>query len=184
MADGPIGLITEVPDMTKMSKDKFCTLPGQPYIRCTTVHGGHTVVIGPAGMKNKKGELLFPREIPQLFVKEALGKGAITEAQLQRIQAGVYDDDTPAPAILPESRPDSTPEMLPEQRYGLIKRAMLNIILAGKPEDFTQQGIPIVGNSRDGKGLSGVCGFDVSASERDAAFTEVKDSPELQALKK
>jgi len=184
-SDQPIKPITAPPDMTRMSKDKFCVLPGQPYIRCSTTNGGHTLVIGPAGMTriNEKGEtvVLFPRQIPEIFVQEALGKGAVTENMLETLRSGVAQ-----PATLPEPNPSfvptSTPGMAADVRYDLIKRAMTAIVIAGKVEDFTQQGIPIVGSTVDGKGVSGACGFDITAAERDAIFSEVKELPEVKAL--
>jgi hypothetical protein len=169
--------VSKTLDLSVMSKDKFCVLPGQPWIRCATTEGGHTVVIAPAGFKNAKGEVISPREIPQIFVNEALGKGAITETMLSRIQAGIGDDDTPKKPVL-SLVPTSTPDMSAEERFGKIKQALLPILIAGKPEDFTQQGMPQVA------AISASAGFDVTGAERDAAFSELKDSPEIQALKK
>jgi hypothetical protein len=63
--------------------------------------------------------------------------------------------------------------MQANQRYNLIKNALLPILVAGKVEDFTTQGIPQIA------ALTAACGFNVTGAERDAAFSELKDHPLL-----
>ena len=157
--------------MSNMSKQKYCVLPDQRLIKLSTTLGGHTILITEK-----------PEYIPAVFEQDALGKGAVTEMMLNRIKESLGDDespDTPTPTTLPSS----TPGMETSVRFEKIKAALLPILLAGKPEDFTTQGIPQVGSAASGKGLGGACGFDVTASERDAAYEIVKDHPDVLALK-
>ena len=159
--EAPVQVITKHLDVSKMSDDKFCVLSGQKYIRMSSVNGGHTVVIG-----------YIPQHIPQVFVAEALGKNAITETQMRRIKESVGVDDAPVPQIPASVTPVAG--MQSNQRYNLIKEALLPILVAGKVEDFTTQGIPKV------EPLSAACGFDVTGAERDAAFSELKNHPLLE----
>jgi hypothetical protein len=164
--DAPVQVITKHLDMSQMSEDKFCVLPGQRYIRISSTNGGHTVVIG-----NK------PISIPQAFVAEALGKNAITETQLQRIQQSADPDDSMAQLKqqqLEQTKVNPVPGVDSGQRYEQIKNALLPILVAGKVEDFTTQGIPQVA------ALTAACGFDVTGAERDAAFSELKNHPLLE----
>ncbi len=162
-------IITSNLDVSRLSEDKFCVLPGSRYIRISSTNGGHTVVIG-----------YKPIRIPQCFVAEALGKNAITETQLNTITERL--SQAPDPALeqqrqaqeeLSKQQVNQIDNMPSEQRYALIKQALLPILKAGKVEDFTQQGIPKV------ESISASCGFDVTGAERDAAFNELKDSPLL-----
>ncbi len=155
-------IVSTFHDVSKLTSEKYCVLPGQFFIRCSTTEGGHTVVI-----TNK------PAQIPVIFKQTALGKGAITETMLERIKASAsVDTDVPVAETL-STIPNSTPGMNAGVRFTKIKQALLPMLKAGDPKDFTAQGIPQVAS------LSAACGFDVTGAERDAAFSELKDSPEL-----
>ena len=149
----------------EMTTEKYCTLPGQQYVRCATLAGGHVCMIGPT-----------PRTIPAMFKAEALAKGAVTEDMLNRIKEGLTTDAIPGiPATL-SAAPAPVPGMGADDRFAKIKAALLPILVAGKPEDFTAQGIPQV------VAINAACGFDITGAERDAAFAELKASPELAGL--
>lgn len=142
------------------SKQEFCVLPGQRMIRCSTTLGGLTCLIGTT-----------PRHIPEIFVKDALSKGAVTKEQLERIKAGADNDDDPYDAgsdITIDTTPHAVPGMSTNDRFDNIVKALKSIIDAGKVEDFTQQGIPKV------DALSAACGFEITSSERDAALAELR----------
>jgi hypothetical protein len=159
-------------NLSKMTTQKFCVLPGQLRIKLTTTLGGHTVLIDET-----------PRHIPAIFQQQALGKGALTDVMVENLKRNLGVDEEPKLPEVPNTTPSSTPGMDVEIRFDKIKTALLPIVIAGRPEDFTTQGVPQVGSVVSGKGLSGACGFDVTASERDAAYDIVKDHPDVLALK-
>jgi hypothetical protein len=138
----------------KQSDVKFCTLPGSPIVRCSSTNGQVCLI----GTK--------PRHIPAIFVQEALGKGAITEAQLERVRVGATSDEDLAPFVAVVV--NSTPGMADGERFARIVQAMNVIIDAGEVADFTQQGIVRV------EAVSAATGFEVTAAERDTAFAEIK----------
>ena len=152
---------------TKLTTEKYCILPGQKLIRCAS-KDGHTIIIGE-----------IPRTIPMWAKSDALRQNALTESALQNWLAGVGRDPEPEPEIELPAAPEQVAGINAGQRFVIIKERLLPILVAGNPKDFTQQGIPQVAS------LTAACGFDVTAAERDAAFSELKDSEELaKALEK
>jgi hypothetical protein len=144
------------------TEEKYCVLPNQQPIRCASTDG-HVIIIG-----------YVPRTIPRMFKAEALRQNALTEYALENWMKGIGRD--PEPEKEPELPPQSqnVEGLTAEQKYDRIKEKLMPILVAGEPQNFTQQGIPKV------EALTAACGFDVTASERDAAFAELKDSPELK----
>jgi hypothetical protein len=146
----------------RQTTEKYCVLPHQNPIRCASTDG-HVIVIGHV-----------PRTIPMMFKAEALARNALTETALENWQKGIGREPEPEPEIETPAAPIAIAGMSAEQRFEKIKEALKPILIDGNPANFTQQGIPKV------EALTAACGFDVTASERDAAFAELKDLPEIK----
>lgn len=168
--------------LTTNEETKFCTLPGQEPIVLSTVHGGHGCRITD-----------IARTIPLFFHQEAISKGAYTENQIEELTArlaasaapvGGSEDKAagnaaassansqqPAPAA-PSA--DTTPPAPPAppaadaERLEKIKAAVIELINAGNPNDFTSSGSPKV------EALKDKLGFEVTGVERDAAYEAAK----------
>lgn len=147
----------------KMTAEKYCVLPNQKLIRCASLDG-HIIIIGH-----------IPRQIPMMFKADALRQNALTETALENWKAGMGRDPEPEPEPEIPAAPVPVPGMSAEDRFKRIKEILLPILVAGDPKNFTQQGIPKV------EAISAACGFEITAAERDAAFVELKDSPEIKS---
>ena len=145
----------------RQTEEKYCVLPNQRPIRCATTDG-HVIIIG-----------YVPRTIPRMFKAEALAQNALTETALQNWLQGIGREPEPEPEIELPAGPQNIDGLSAEEKFARIKEKLLPILIAGDPQNFTQQGIPKV------EALTAACGFEVTGSERDAAFAELKDSPEI-----
>jgi len=148
-----------------MSK-KYCVLPGQEPVRLAST-AGHVVIVGET-----------PREIPDIFIQEAKGKGCYTEEEVaaitsrlrgessKSIQSGVDGQDQSHVSGETGER-QSNNDSEPDERFAAIKNATIELLNTGIPEFFT------TGNKPKVEELAKVLGFEVTAQERDAAFEAV-----------
>jgi len=155
---------------------KYCVLPGQEPVRLASL-SGHVVIIGEE-----------PREIPEMFHAEARAAGCMSDDELEllkkRLLGGLTDGQqqsltggssggSPAPA--PSGTDDSFPpppggdqQTNDIDRAEKIKAAVIELINAGNPNDFTGNGSPKV------ESLKEKLGFEVTGPERDAAYEAAK----------
>lgn len=145
---------------------KYCVLPGQEPVRLASTTG-HVVLVGE-----------IPREIPDIFVQEAKGKGCYTEEEVAAItsrlrgesfepaQTGGTDPiQSPAGGEAGAGQPGNGSE--PNERLEAIKTATIELLNTGTPELFT------TGNKPKVEELAKILGFEVTAQERDVAFEAV-----------
>lgn len=154
---------------------KFCVIPGQSPVRLDSTDG-HIIIIGET-----------PREIPEQFVSRAKAAGCLTEGELadlaQRLAGGPAVTATPVSTQSPPSSsstidesdwPDPPPasptvEATSDgERAEKIKAAVIEILNSGNTSELTDSGAPRV------EALQDKLGFNVTASERDAAFEAAK----------
>lgn len=107
---------------------------------------GHTIVIPPEGV-----------DVPVVFRKEAIAKGAEPVA-----------DDGASMAPAASNAQEKTAASTADNRKELIKTALRSMLNGANEEDFTAQGLPNL------KRLQAVAGFQVSRTEADSAWEEVK----------
>lgn len=135
---------------------KLCIIPGQQPIRLATINGGHTMYVGE--------ELV---EVPEIFVREAKSKGAITEAELKTLKkrlAGEKVEDAPGPGAPLEPGDDSALQQ--------VIAASIEILNRGDVAEVEREsGKPSI------EALSALTGFQVTAEDRDKAFAKLSKVP-------
>jgi len=107
---------------------------------------GHTLVIPAEGV-----------EVPDMFRREAIARGAEPMASDGSVVAAVPKNDDGAAA-----------KSTADNRKDLIKEALRTMLNGSNEEDFTAAGTPNL------KRLQAVAGFQVSRADADAAWAEVQ----------
>lgn len=136
---------------------KYCVLPGQEPVRIAK-KDGRVIIIGK--------DL---REIPEDLVKDALGKGAISEDSLNDLKqrlagdAGTVKTETGLPVTDVQGITGQTDEQ-GDGRVDAINAAVAQIVNEGDPVNFT------AGNKPKVDAIQAITGFEVTSQERDAAF--------------
>jgi hypothetical protein len=138
--------------------EKYCVLPGQVPVRLSSTQGGHTVIIGE-----------IPREIPEIFVREALSKGCYTESQVNEIKGKLVSSQDAPPADPPLVPPADPSVQADPEKAAKILAATIEILNVGNPDDLTTTGKP------KADVISDLCGFEVTGKERDEAFAQAKE---------
>jgi hypothetical protein len=150
---------------------KYCVLPGQEPVRLASL-SGHVILIGEN-----------PRDIPEEFLGDARAAGCLSEEELEGLKLRLLGGTKVPPASIADP-PQTSPTNLEKDedsfpsppgslesdsdRAEKIKAAVIELINAGNPNDFTGNGVPKV------EALKEKLGFEVSAPERDSAYAAAK----------
>lgn len=143
-----------------MKTQKLCILPGQEPIRLATTRGGHSILIGEE-----------PVAVPDIFVREARGRGAISELELNNLKKRLKGEPVAKGEPPSPSDPGESLSSLDDSAMEAVMAAVVQIVNRGDTAEIDALGRPSV------EAVAAITGFEVSGEERDLAFERVTRVP-------